>query len=533
MISAGVCYHCGRPNRLGDHLHFLAVILLCSCLLVPQNAAAGRILDFLRSYDLNDYAIGVAVATRQSPYIGGENATVAYPYLTSFTHSAFTDGWLLIRDGGYGVRRVTDNNWELGAIGRIRTLGLGNSQADELIGIADRKWALELGPTIGYRGWPVHINSTTYAEVTDHHEGFVSELALSLPIEFERGFVVPAIKAVYQSSDYADYYYSVSAAEATPARPAYTPGSAINTVARVRLGYELTEKWLLSGTLGVDFLDSEITSSPIVEKDRVWFGSIGLAYNANVFNPTAFDDYTRRAPDFDIRIGAFQSNINSKLTRDTADGIPGFEIDLEDDLGAPDEETVLQVDAIWRIGEHHQLEVGYFELVRNARVTLDDNLAFGDQVFATGTELDSRIDYNSLRLGYTFFLMRDAQKEFGVMAGVHFSDFSTDIVAEGTGQTERSRSNTPLPVIGVSGAVFLGEKTTLNARIHIFRTDSDQHEGSLNQATLDLEHRLSDRFSVGLGYSYYGVKLSSSDDGLNGDLKIRHHGPVAFFAVGY
>jgi outer membrane scaffolding protein for murein synthesis (MipA/OmpV family) len=504
-----------------------------SVLLIAESASAGRLLDYIREYDLNDYALGVAVATRQSPYVGGENATVAYPYLTSFTHSAFTDGWLLIRDGGYGVRWVTDNDWELGAIGRIRTFGLGNSQAEDLIGITDRKWTIELGPTIGYRGWPVHINSTTYTEVTDRHEGFVSELAFSLPIEFDRGFVVPAIKAVYQSSDYTGYYYSVSEAEATPTRPAYTPASAINTVARVRLGYALTEKWLLSGTLGVDFLDSEITSSPIVERDRVWFGTIGLAYNANAFNPTAFDNYTRRAPDFDIRVGAFQSNINSKLARDTADGIPGFEVDLEDILGAPDEETVLQVDATWRIGQHHQLEVGFFELVRDGRVTLDDNLTFGDQVFAASTQLDSRIDYSSLRLGYTFFLVRDAQKELGVMAGVHFSDFSTDIVAEGTGQTERSRSNTPLPVIGVSGAVFLGEKTTLSARIHIFRTDSDQHEGSLNHATLDLEHRLGDRFSVGLGYNYYGVKLSSSDDGLNGDLKIRHHGPVVFLAFGF
>jgi outer membrane protein len=511
----------------------VVVILLVVFIIESETAAAGGFLDYLRSYDLNDYALGVAVATRQSPYVGGENATIAYPYLTSFTHSAFTDGWLLIRDGGYGVRWVTDNDWELGAIGRIRTLGLGNSQAEELIGIEDRKWTIELGPTIGYRGWPVHINSTTYAEVTDRHGGFVSELALSLPIEFDRGFVVPAIKAVYQSSDYADYYYSVSAAEATPTRPVYTPGSAINTVARVRLGYALTEKWLLSATLGVDFLGSEITSSPIVERDRVWFGTIGLAYNANVFNPTAFDDYARRAPDFDIRVGAFQSSINSKLTRDTADGIPGFEVDLEDVLGAPDEETVLQLDAIWRIGQHHQLEVGYFELVRDGRVTLDDNLAFGDQLFATSTELDSRIDYSSLRLGYTFFLIRDAQKELGVMAGVHFSDFSTDIVAEGTGQTERSRSNTPLPVIGVSGAVYLGDKTTLGARIHIFRTDSDQHEGSLNHATLDLEHRLSDGFSVGLGYSYYGMKLSSSDSGLHGNLKIRHHGPVIFMSFGF
>ena len=514
-------------------MRILLLILSCSLLGLPNLSAAGQILDFLRNYDLNDYSLGVAVSTRQSPFVGGENATVAYPFLTSFTHSAFTDDWFLIRDGGYGVRWVTDNDWELGALGRVRTLGLGNSDAEELVGIADRKWALEVGPTIGWRGWPVHINWTTFFEVTDRHSGFANFLALSLPIELQRGFIVPTIEAVYQDADYSNYYFSVSEAEATPTRPAYEPGSSINTIARVRLGYALTEKWLLSATLGVEWFDSNITASPIVGRDRIWFGNVGLAYNANIFNPTAFDNYSRSMPNIDFRIGAFQSRTSSKLTRDTADGIPGFEIDLEDVLGAPDEQTVLQMDAVWRIGQHHRLELGYFELARSGRVTLDDDLEFGDELFPAGTEIRSKTDYSSLRLGYTFFLMRDAQKELGVMAGLHVTEFATDVVADGTGQLERSRSSTPLPVIGVNGAVFLGEKTTLRARIHIFRTDFDQHEGSLNHAALDLEYRFGEKTSAGIGYNFYGLKLSSSDDGLNGDLRIRHHGPVAFMSVGF
>ena len=157
---------------------------------------------------MNDYALGVAVSTRQNAFIGGENSTVVYPYLTSFTHSAFTRDWFLIRDGGYGIRWVSDNEWELGVIGRVRTLGLGNSDADELQGIADRKWTLEAGPTIGWRGWPVHINWTTWAEMTDRHGGFSSDLAFSYPIQFERGFVVPTIEATYESSESTNYYFS-------------------------------------------------------------------------------------------------------------------------------------------------------------------------------------------------------------------------------------------------------------------------------------------------------------------------------------
>jgi hypothetical protein len=61
--------------------------------------AAESVLDCIRIYDLNDYGFGVAVSTEQNPYIGARNGTIAYPYLTSFRDSAFTDGWFMIRDG--------------------------------------------------------------------------------------------------------------------------------------------------------------------------------------------------------------------------------------------------------------------------------------------------------------------------------------------------------------------------------------------------------------------------------------------------
>ena len=90
-----------------------------------------------------------------------------------------------------------------------------------------------------------------------------------------------------------------------------------------------------------------------------------------------------------------------------------------------------------------------------------------------------------------------------------------------------------MPVIGLNGAVFLGEKTTLRARIHFFRTDFDQAEGSLNYGALDLERRLAERTWIGLGYNYYGTKLSSRDSGLQANLEVTHHGPIVFFKFGF
>ena len=208
--------------------------------------------------------------------------------------------------------------------------------------------------------------------------------------------------------------------------------------------------------------------------------------------------------------------------------MPGFEVDLEDILGAPETGTAFEVDALWRIGQHHQFELGYFELVRDGSATLENDLEFGDQLYPAGTVIKSKTDYSSLRFGYTFFLMRDGQKELGLMGGVHLSELAFDVRTDTGDQVERARSSTPLPVIGLNGAVFFGDRTSLRARIHVFRTDFDQHEGSLNYAALDLERRFGERFRVGIGYNLYAMRLRSRDKGLNGSLDIRHHGPVVF-----
>ncbi len=193
-------------------LRHISLCVLVGTLSLGESAYAGRLLDFIRNYDLNNYALGLALSGSQSPYLGGETSSIAYPFLTSFHDSAFTDDWLLLREGDLGVRWVSEGGWELGVVGRVQTLGTGTSDVPELEALDDRKWTLELAPIIGWRGWPVHINFKTYTEILDRHDGLVSQLALSLPRQRGRSFIVPSVELIHRSSDYTNYYFGVSPA---------------------------------------------------------------------------------------------------------------------------------------------------------------------------------------------------------------------------------------------------------------------------------------------------------------------------------
>ncbi len=508
------------------------VAIVTSILLFSEWACASKLLDHIRDFDLNDYAFGVAVSASQNPYLGSSSSAFVYPYLTSLRDSAFTDDWLLVREGSLGARWVK-GGWELGVLGRIQTLGIGDRETNDLLGVADRNWTIEVGPLIGWRSRYLHISLKTFAEITDRHDGLISELSFSLPKEWSRGYFIPSLEFIHQSSDYSNYYYGVTDSEANQNRPAYTPTAATNLEIKARWGYILTDKWSLTGSFGVERLDSAISDSPIVDRDEIWSVGFGVAYNANLFQPKIYDDSAPSTPKFEFRVGVFQDSISTKVARDQSNGVTGFEIDIEDILGVPDSKSTLQIDAAVRFGHYHQLEFGYFEIGRHSAITLANDLNIGDELFAAGTIISTRVDARIYRVGYSYSLIRDAQKELGFMAGVHFTDFELNISADATGQTERSNAGTPLPVIGVHGSVFLGEKTTVGVKVQIFRTDFDHYRGSLNYLTFDVKYRVAEAFSIGLGYNYYGMKLTSKSDAVNGYFKIRHHGPTAFFTVGY
>ena len=135
-------------------------------------------------------------------------------------------------------------------------------------------------------------------------------------------------------------------------------------------------------------------------------------------------------------------------------------------------------------------------------------------------------------MAYSYSFMRDAQKELGLTAGLHFTNFDNRIDITGGG-SEATNEQITLPVIGAHGSLALGEKMKLSARLQIFASDVDRYEGNLYYATLDLAREISDAWRVGLGLNLYDLKLSSSRDSIRGDIETRHFGPVLYVSAGF
>ena len=511
------------PARFAGFLGWLS-------LLAPPVAVAGPLLDYIRDYDLNDYALGLSIAASQSPYLGADDSITAYPILTSFRHSSLTDDWLLIQGGNIGFRYVTDNDWELGLIGRWQPLGAGLKRSDDLLGLDEREWTVEGGPLIGWRGFPIHVQFRSYWEAPSRHNGTTSELEFRLPWEHQRGYIVPSVTVAYLSDDYADYYFGVNPLEATATFPEYEPGSAINTSVDITFGHQLGRNWLLQTRVGVEFLGSAIEESPVIDGNRLWSGSISLAYNPDLFQPRDYD-----GPDKDqnteIRLGVFGSRIDSTLLLDATEAQPGDDLDLEDFLGIADNETVAQLDVLYRIGYYHRFELGYFELKRNSATTLQRDLWLGGTLYPEGSDIDSSSESELLRLGYSYSLMRDGQKELGLTAGLAYWSFESTVNADDQQASGRASIESLLPTIGIFGSAPLSDKWRLAADIDLFALEFDHYEGYMAYLSLDLERKFGETFGAGLGYNFYGTRLKSKTDQLDGTLRVRYQGPKVYLSL--
>ena len=497
-------------------------------ILIAPSAYAGGILDYIRNYDLNDYALGIAYSTTQSPYLGSSSSGFAYPYLTSFRHNAFTDDWLILSNGDAGIRWTNEKGWVLGAVGRIRTRGTGTSTLEDLTGLDLRKWTVETAPLIGWRGWPVHLELKQYFEVFSDYGGPSGEFMVSLPWERRWGWIVPAVTLIHNSADHNLYYYGVPEDGIIPGIPSYTPGSSNNLRVGVNVGYAINNKWLLSAALNHEWLGSEISDSPIVDRDTLWSGNIGIAYNNDIFRGRDYEGDSFRLPGFELRAGLYSNNIESKIIRRPVDGGPGEEIETEDVLGVDRKKNVLHIAGIVRFAHFHRIGIGYFELGRESRTTLLTDVTIGDETFLEGTEIDVDADLAITQLTYGFSLMNDAQKELGLLVGIHVTKFDAHVSSEQTGQVVEASIDTPLPVVGVFGSLALGEKTDLNANLQIFRMEFDHYDGSLNALYLGLNHYFTEKLGAGIGYNFYAMNLDSPDETLRGSLQIRHHGPIVF-----
>lgn len=218
--------------------------------------------------------LGFVVRAEQSPYVGGG---VRYDLLPLYLYEGER---LFLHASRVGLKVFKDETQRVDLFVEQRFEGFPDDRIPpSLAGMAERGAGIDAGVSYRYRQpW-----GTLQAEFL-HDAGSLSkgnELRLSYGYDWRSGRLTlrPSLTLAARDAKLNNYYYGVLPGEATVGRPAYAPGSGINTTLGLYGSYDLSDGWRLLGGITRTALDSKVRASPIVRKAPQTALFFGAAYD--------------------------------------------------------------------------------------------------------------------------------------------------------------------------------------------------------------------------------------------------------------
>jgi outer membrane scaffolding protein for murein synthesis (MipA/OmpV family) len=455
-----------------------------ACLLGLAAPCCAGVLDSLRAIDINDYAVGIGVSTTESIYVDAGDSQTIYPYLTKLVPSALDDGVTFGRDGAYGVRWLSSNGFEIGALGKLQTQGYEADDSPMFAGLADRAWTVEVGPTFGWRG-SVHVDWTAFVDLLRNHKGSNQLLRLSLPRAFPRGYLIPEVGFHRYTRQFVDYYYGVPLEAAAPGRPAFEGEPANGLSLGLAWGVRMTPHWIFTGALDVERFGAEIADSPLVADDDQSRLTLQVTYDGAPFQ--APDAATQVPVNLDFGL----AEIKGETADDSSNSLGWFEAAL-------------------RVARRHRVAVGGFDATYSP---------------SAGAEILIR----NLQLLYGYDLLDDRQKTVTVEAGLHVDKLSADDAA----LQLPGRTANPLPMLAVDAAARFESRLSIRARLQLLMLDGEGYSGRQMFAAFGLYHRTFANLSFGVGYVFNRVALRTANAELAPLIEPLHQGPSLLISASF
>lgn len=236
-------------------------------------------------------------------------------------------------------------------------------------------------------------------------------------------------------------------------------------------------------------------------------------------------------------VAFFDNDIGVTVRDDT---LPATAIDLEDDLGFDEYQTVWRLEGRYHFGKQRRnaIEIGYLGLDSTSRVALERDVTFDDTTYIVGGEVEADIAVSLLKAAYvrklveneTYFV--DANIGLfgvGLSAGISGSAFISDanatIGADGSFR-EETEFTFPLPTVGLSAGLHITPQLTFATRWDAFYVDVDALTGSFHDANATLTYTFRDTFSVGAGYQLLLVDMTVDLSGQDTTYESSFSGPM-------
>jgi outer membrane protein len=215
--------------------------------------------------------IGGAVYSTQSIVLSKSNQTRLLPY-------AYLDyGRFFARVDTFGLKTVKLGNGYLELTARVSQDGW-RADTPALAGLTTRKTPIPIG--LGtFQKTPYgafFING--FVDVNKSH-GSLFEATYVAEFKLGKFSIYPQLGLDYRSAKYNNYFYGVSSAESSASGfSAFNAGASLAPVIGLGIDVPISEPWVLNFQFRRQWLDANISSSPIVKSGAQNTGFAALSY---------------------------------------------------------------------------------------------------------------------------------------------------------------------------------------------------------------------------------------------------------------
>lgn len=257
------------------------------------------------------------------------------------------------------------------------------------------------------------------------------------------------------------------------------------------------------------------------------------------------DDLPGNNERFKIKFGAFFIGNFDTTARFDSRTVPiGTVINLEDSFNVDSSEVVGRIDGFYRFNKSHRIDWTYYSSRRDGEAIANQEFIIGDpddpdgsDVIPVGARIDTRWNFDMLKVGYAWSFLNEERYEWYLGGGINVRNFKVDIAYQaGIGENiERDsfdvKATLPLPTATFGGRYNMSGKWQAELRYEIFLLEIGDYKGSQQDFMLTFEHNTFKNVGFGVGLNLINLDIRANDENFRGELDSRMTGLLGYLKV--
>lgn len=252
----------------------------------------------------------------------------------------------------------------------------------------------------------------------------------------------------------------------------------------------------------------------------------------------------RGIPDrWGLNLGTFWQTFDTRLRLDGTEGQTGSDIEVETDLGLPDNATNFQLSGFYRFSDRSRLDVAYLGWDRKASRTIEEQIEWGDVIYDVGATIDGELSGRMANVVYKYSIVNNEKVTFGFNGGISSVWTEAKLSGEGTVAGGGTASGTiaesesvvvPVPVLGLHFEMALARKLFWRADGNFFTAKISGYDGRLSEITTSVNYYFTRNIGAGAGFSSTSLKVKKETSGGGEfDVRLGFSGAIAYLTAAF